>query len=146
LHTSRPQPPRPQALCTLLLRQYVYVCTSKASKALFFFIFAQVSATAPPPSLSGPLRSSCVSICTFVPVKQVNREPFLAAQRAECLLFRRACVRGFTGTDVPALLALLVQNYPSFKTLCVWASGELRSQRYVLSTRCPPACTCAFRV
>ena len=49
-----------------LLRQYLYCCTSKASK----------SSTFAPSASRRKLRSSSgVSICTFVPVKQVNRVP-----------------------------------------------------------------------
>jgi hypothetical protein len=100
LHTSRPLFPRPQALCMLLLRQYVHFCTSKASKALIFFIFAQVSATAPP-SLSGPLRSLCVSqylcFCTSNASKEYPPLPHNALSASS--------------SGEPAVVALLVQMY-----------------------------------
>jgi len=65
-------------LRTRRMRQYLYFCTSKASKLAGTCMaarpssFLHISAST---CCCGNARVFCVSICTFVPVKQVNRVP-----------------------------------------------------------------------
>jgi hypothetical protein len=54
----------------LLRCQYLYVCTSKASKLYQILMTAESTRKK---RISLPCSACCVSICTLVPVKQVNR-------------------------------------------------------------------------